>query len=94
MELGQLVSNENQEIRFKTFSTLKMLYTGCSTKGAILLLSLRVENASYELRVTSSNIRVTSSNPRVTRSNPRVTSLNSRVASSNPRVRRLKARVH
>ena len=37
MEFGQLVSNENQQARFKTFSTLKMIYTGCSMKGAILL---------------------------------------------------------
>ena len=38
MEFGQLVSNENKQARFKTFSTLKMIYTGCSMKGAILLL--------------------------------------------------------
>ena len=30
MEFQQLVSNENQRARFKTFSTLKMIYTGCS----------------------------------------------------------------
>ena len=38
MEFGQLVSNENQQERFKTFSTLKIIYTGCSIKEAILLL--------------------------------------------------------
>ena len=37
MEFGQLVSNENQQAKFKTFSTLQMIYTGCSMKGAILL---------------------------------------------------------
>ena len=38
MEFGQLVSNEKQQARFKTMSTLKMIYIGCSMKGAILLL--------------------------------------------------------
>ena len=37
MEFGQLVSNENQQARFKTFSTMKMVYTRWSMKGAILL---------------------------------------------------------
>ena len=39
MEFGQLVSYENQQARFKTFSTLKMIYTWYSMKGAKLLLS-------------------------------------------------------
>ena len=39
MEFGQLVSYENQEARFKTFFTLKVIYTGCSKKGAILVFS-------------------------------------------------------
>ena len=38
MEFGQLVSNENQQAKFKAFSTLQMIYTGCSMKGVILLL--------------------------------------------------------
>ena len=38
MKFGQLVSNENQQARFNTFSTLKMICTGCYMKGAILLL--------------------------------------------------------
>ena len=38
MEFEQLVSNENQQARFNKFFTLKMIYTGCSVKGAILLL--------------------------------------------------------
>ena len=33
----QLVSNQNQQERLKTFSTLKMIYTGCSVKETILL---------------------------------------------------------
>ena len=38
MEFGQLVSKENQQAKFKAFSTLQMIYTGCSMKGAIMLL--------------------------------------------------------
>ena len=38
MELVQLVSNENQKARFRTFSTLKMIHTVCSIKGATILL--------------------------------------------------------
>ena len=38
MEFEQLVSNQNQQARFKMFSALKMIYTGCSVKEAILLL--------------------------------------------------------
>ena len=38
MEFGQLVSNENQQGRFKTFCTLKMMHTECSMKGATLQL--------------------------------------------------------
>ena len=38
MEFGQLVSSENQQARFKTFSILKVIYTGCSMKGPMLLL--------------------------------------------------------
>ena len=36
MKFGQLVSNENQQARFKTFSTLKMIFQGCSMKAATL----------------------------------------------------------
>ena len=38
MELGQLVSNENQQVRFKTFFNLKMLFTVSPIKGTALLL--------------------------------------------------------
>ena len=38
MKFGELVSNENQQARFKTFSTLKMIFQGGSMKGATLLL--------------------------------------------------------
>ena len=55
MEFGQLVSNQNQQARLKTFSTLKMIYTGCFVKEAILLLfqwstkSFQEENVSSEM---------------------------------------------
>ena len=55
MEFEQLVSNQKQQARLKTFSTLKMIYTGCSVKEAILLLfqwstkSFREENFSSEM---------------------------------------------
>ena len=49
MEFGQLVSNENQQAKFKAFTTLQMIYTGCSMKGAILLL-FSVEHQKFPER--------------------------------------------
>ena len=51
MKLGQLVQNENQQARFKTFSTLKKTYTGCSMKGAILLLFQRSTKSSKKEKI-------------------------------------------
>ena len=35
MQFGYVVAKLNEVARFKAFLTLKMLYTGCSTKEAI-----------------------------------------------------------
>ena len=56
MEFEQLVSNQNQQARFKTFSALKMIYTGCYVKEAILLLSQWSTKSFQEEKIFIRNV--------------------------------------